>query len=207
VNSSSCPRSNACEIGSPLAFFSLKSRTAAAEDLAEMLEFKGIRVSSIQFGPLAQYSTGLSPVRHSINRYVKRSSTCLSLQKCAVFTGRGASHDLLVHALDFNSLISSNDLPKDWQESFSLLAQKISRQLTVQDDLLLSLLHRIVQSRYVLLNGDSTTKYNFISRHPKFTYTVGVYPVLRLALRSAPISARIAVKSFMRWVKSFEGLA
>jgi hypothetical protein len=126
--------------------------------------------------------------------------------KSVVFTGRGASRDLLVHAL-FNSLISSNDLPKDWQESFSLLAQKISRQLTVQDDLLLSLLHRIVQSRYVLLNGDLTTEYSFISRHPKFTYTVGVYPVLRLALGSAPISARIVVKSFMRWAKSFEVLA
>jgi hypothetical protein len=54
----------------------MKSRTAAAENLAEMLEFQGIRVSSIQFGPLAQYST----VSHSINRYVKHSSACLSLQ-------------------------------------------------------------------------------------------------------------------------------
>jgi hypothetical protein len=168
-----------------------------------MLEFQGIRVSSIQFGPLAHYSTRLSPVSHSINRYVEHSSACLSLQK---FTGRGPSRDLLVHALDFSSLISSNDLPKDWQESFNLLAQKISRQLTVQDSILLSVLHRIVQSRYVLLNGDPTPKYNFISRHPKFTYTVGVYPVLRLALGSAPISARIVVKSFMRWAKSFEGL-
>ena len=114
----------------------------------------------------------------------------------------------MVHALlDFNSLISSTDLPKDWQESFNLLAQKISGQLTVQDNLLLSVLHRIVQSRYVLLSGDSTPKYNFISRHPKFTYNVGVYPVLRLALGSAPISARMVVKSFMRWAKSFEGLA
>lgn len=113
----------------------------------------------------------------------------------------------MVHALDFNSLISSNDPPKDWQESFNVLARKIYRQLAVQDDLLLSVLHRIVQSRYVLLNGDSTPKYNFISRHPKFTYTVGVYPVLRLALGSAPISARLVVKSFMRWAKSFEGLA
>jgi hypothetical protein len=59
----------------------MKSRTAAAEILAEMLEFQGIRVSSIQFGPLAQYSTGLSPVSHSINRYVKHSSACLYLQK------------------------------------------------------------------------------------------------------------------------------
>ena len=128
-------------------------------------------------------------------------------KKCVIFTGRGAPRDLLVHALDFNSLISSNDLPKDWQESFSLLARKISRQLTVRDDLLLRVLHRIVRSRYVLLNDDSTLKYNFISRHPKFTYTVGVYPILRLALGSAPISARIVVKNFMRWAKSFEGPA
>lgn len=62
----------ASEIGSPLALFSLKARTAAAENLAEMLEFQGIRVSSIQFGPLAQYS----PVNH---RYVKHSY--LSRQK------------------------------------------------------------------------------------------------------------------------------
>jgi hypothetical protein len=82
---------------------------------------------------------------------------CLSLQKCIeIFTGTGASRNLLVHVLDFNSLISSNDLPKDWQESFKLLAQKISRQLVVQDNLLRSVLHRIVQSRYVLLNRDST---------------------------------------------------
>lgn len=108
---------------------------------------------------------------------------------------------------DFDPLISSNDLQKGWQQSFDLLAQKISRQLTVQDNLLLSVLHRIVQSRYVLLNGDSTLKYNLMSRHPKFTYTVGVYPVLRLALGSAPISARMFVKSFMRWAKSFEELA
>ena len=86
------------------------------------------------------------------------------------------------------------------------MKQKISRQLTVQDNLLLSVLHRIVQSRYVLLNRDPTPKCNFISRHPKFTYTVGVYPVLRLALGSAPISARMVAKSFMRWAKSFEGL-
>jgi hypothetical protein len=66
-------------IGSPLALFSLKSRTAAAENLAEMLEFQGIRVSSIQFGQLAQYSTAHSPVNHNVNRCVKHSSACLSL--------------------------------------------------------------------------------------------------------------------------------
>jgi hypothetical protein len=144
VNSPSGPRSNASEIGSPLALFSLKSRIAAAENLAEMLEFQGIRVSSIQFGPLAQYPTGPSPVSHSTNRYVKHCSACSSL---ITPTGRGTFRSLLVHALGFNSLISSNDLPKDWQEPFSLLAQKLSRQLTVQDNLLLSVLHRIVQSR------------------------------------------------------------
>jgi len=47
------------------------SRTAAAENLAEMLEPQGIRVSSIHFGPSAQHSTGLSPESPSINRYVE----------------------------------------------------------------------------------------------------------------------------------------
>ena len=78
----------------------MKSRTAAAENLAEMLEFQGIRVSSIQFGPLAQYSTALPPVKP---RYVKHSSACLSLQKKVIYTGR-VSCDLLVHSLlAFNS--------------------------------------------------------------------------------------------------------
>ncbi len=61
------------EIGSPLASLSLKCRTAAAENLAEMLESQGIRVCSIHFGPLAQCSTGLSPPSSSIHRYVKYS--------------------------------------------------------------------------------------------------------------------------------------
>lgn len=74
----------------------------------------------------------------------------------------------------------------------------------VQDSLLLTVLHRVVQSRYVLLDGDSTLSHNLIRRHPKFTYTIGVYPVLRLALGSAPISARMAVKSLMRWANSSE---
>ncbi|KAH9997245.1 hypothetical protein BJV77DRAFT_984134 [Russula vinacea] len=137
---------------SPLAFLSLITRTAAAETLAEMLESEGIRVSSIHFGPLAQYSTRCSPESHSIKRHFSR--------------------------------------PFDWQGSFKVLTQKISRQLIVQDNLLLTVLHRIVQSR-----------------HPKFTYTVGVYPVLRLVLGSTPISARIAVKSLMRWAKSLERVA
>jgi hypothetical protein len=154
VDPSFRPRSNASEIGSPLAFLSLISRTAAAENLAEMLESQGIRVSSIHFGPLAQYSTRRSPESHSIkrNRHFSR--------------------------------------PFDWQGSFKVLTQKISRQLIVQDNLLFTVLHHVVQSR-----------------HPKFTYTVGVYPVLRLALGSTPISARIAAKSLMRWAKSLERVA
>ena len=44
-------------------------------------------------------------------------------------------------------------------------------------------------------------------RHPKFTYTIGVYPLLRLALGSVPVSARIAVKSLMRWTKSLGKVA
>jgi hypothetical protein len=85
--------------------------------------------------------------------------------------------------------------------------QKISRQLIVHDNVVLAVLHRVVQSRYVLLNSDSTPRHNFIPRHPKFTYTIGVYPVLRLALGSAPISARMVVKSLTRWAKSWERVA
>ena len=77
----------------------------------------------------------------------------------------------------------------------------------VQDSLLLAVLHRVVRSRYALLNSDSTVTHNFIRRHPKFTYTIGVYPVLRLALGSAPITARMAVKSLMRWANSSEKAA
>ncbi len=196
-------KSDPFEIGSPLASFSLKGRSAAAENLAEMLESQGIRVSSIRFGPLAQYSTGRLPVSHGSNRYVERPLARRSSQSI-IFTERGIFRDLLVHALDSNSRISSNYPPKDWQGSFNLLVQKISRQLIVQDSLLFGILHRIVQSRYMLLTGDSTSRHNFISRHPKFTYTVGVYPGLHLALGSAPISARMVVKNLVRWAKSFE---
>lgn len=136
------------KIGSPLAFLSLITRTAAAETLAEMLESEGIRVSSIHFGPLAQYSTRCSPESHSIKRYVEAFLPRLSLQSVA-YTATGISRDLLVHAPGYNYLISSNDLPKDWQGSFKVLTQKISRQLIVQDNLLLTVLHRIVQSRCV----------------------------------------------------------
>jgi hypothetical protein len=104
-------------------------------------------------------------------------------------------------------VISSNDLPKDWQGSFNTLIQKISRQLMVHDNLLLTALHRVVQSRCVLLNSAPTPRRNFIPRHPKFTYTIGVYPVLRLILGSVPISTRMAVKSLMRWAKSSERVA
>lgn len=55
------------EIGPPPEFLSLMSRKAAAENLAEMLESEGIRVSSIHYGPLAPYSTGLSPESHDTN--------------------------------------------------------------------------------------------------------------------------------------------
>ncbi|KAI0302068.1 hypothetical protein BC826DRAFT_966114 [Russula brevipes] len=86
-----------------------------------------------------------------------------------------------------SSIISSNDLPKDWQESLNALKQKISKKLTVQENLLLTVLRHVVQSR-----------------HPKFTYIIGVHPVIRLALGLAPVSARIAVKSLMRWAVSSE---
>jgi hypothetical protein len=58
------------ETGSPLSFMSLASRTAAAESLGELLEFQGIRVSSIYFGPLARCSSESSPEREHINGYV-----------------------------------------------------------------------------------------------------------------------------------------
>ncbi|KAI0006063.1 hypothetical protein BJV74DRAFT_801921 [Russula compacta] len=139
--------------GSPLSFLSLMSRTTASKTLAEILEPQGIRVSSIYFGPLSQYSGKSSPTSHSIN------SRCFSRSF-------------------------------DWQGSFGVLTQKISQQLMVQDNLLLTVLRRVVQSR-----------------HPKFTYTIGVYPLLRLALGSVPVSARIAVKSLMRWTKSLGKVA
>ncbi|KAH9079444.1 hypothetical protein EDB83DRAFT_1273031 [Lactarius deliciosus] len=70
----------------------------------------------------------------------------------------------------------------DWQGLFDTLAQKISRKLIVQDSLLLTVLRRVVQSR-----------------HPKFVYTVGLYPVLHVALRSAPVGSRLAATSLIRW--------
>jgi hypothetical protein len=91
--------------------------------------------------------------------------------------------------------MSSDYPPKDLQGTFDALIQKISRQLIVQDNLLLTVLRHVVQSRCVFLN-DVVQHLGIISspRHPKFTYTVGVYPVLRLAFDTAPVSARIAVK-------------
>ena len=47
------------------------SRTAAAENLAEMLESEGIRVSSIHYGPSVPHSTGFSPESHSTDRNVE----------------------------------------------------------------------------------------------------------------------------------------
>ncbi|KAI9446425.1 hypothetical protein H4582DRAFT_560210 [Lactarius indigo] len=70
----------------------------------------------------------------------------------------------------------------DWQGSVNMLAQRISKKLIVQDSLLLTVLRRVVQSR-----------------HPKFVYTVGLYPVLHIALKSAPVGSRLAATSLMRW--------
>jgi len=139
---------------SPLAFLSLKGRTAAAEHLAEILESQGIRVSSIHFGPLAQDFRDRSLENHNFDS-IRRLSPSF-----------------------------------DWQGSLDILFQKISRQLTIQDNLLLTVLQRVVQSR-----------------HPKFTYTLGVYPILRLAFGSAPVTARIMLKRFMHWAKSLERVA
>ena len=179
------------------------SRTAAAENLAEMLEYEGIRVSSIHFGPMAQYSTSRSPKSHSINRYVEAFLLIYPF-KSDLCSQQQAFLPNIWYMRWTPTLLSSNDLPKDWQGSFDVLMRKISRQLTVQDSRLLTILHGIVQSRYVHLNRNLDLRHNLICRHPKYTYTIGVYPVLRLALGSAPISARMAAKSLMRWVKSSE---
>ncbi|KAF8274985.1 hypothetical protein EI94DRAFT_1712126 [Lactarius quietus] len=137
------------DAGSPLALLSLTSRIATAESLANMLEFDGIRVSSIYFGPLAGSSITRSPDGLGNNRRFPR--------------------------------------PFDWQKSLNTLAQKISRKFIVQDNLLLTVLRRVVQSR-----------------HPKFVYTVGLYPILHLALRSAPVGSRMVVTSLIRWAMSPE---
>ncbi|KAI9466243.1 hypothetical protein BJY52DRAFT_1220327 [Lactarius psammicola] len=59
--------------GTPLALLSLASRTATAESLANMLEFEGIRVSSIYFGPLAEDSMTRSPDDRGNNRRFPQS--------------------------------------------------------------------------------------------------------------------------------------
>lgn len=59
------------DTGTPLALLSLTSRTATAESLANMLEFEGIRVSSIHFGPLAEDPITRSPDGHNNNRCVR----------------------------------------------------------------------------------------------------------------------------------------
>jgi len=75
----------------------------------------------------------------------------------------------------------------DWQGSFNTLVQRVSRKLIVQDGLLLTVLRRVVQSR-----------------HPKFVYTVGLYPILHLALRSAPVGSRMVVTGLIRRAMSPE---
>jgi hypothetical protein len=47
------------------------------------------------------------------------------------------------------------------------LTQKISRQLIVQDNLLLTVLRRVVESRCVFLDDDSTPSHYFISQAPE----------------------------------------
>lgn len=69
------------QTGSPLAFLSLMSRTAASKTLAEILEAQGIRVSSIYFGPLSQHSGKLSPSSRSINKYVETPLDSLVLSR------------------------------------------------------------------------------------------------------------------------------
>ena len=117
-----------------------------------MLESEGIRVSSIYFGPLAQYSTGLLPGSHRVNRYVYRLRLArLSPHTCVVSAATDDSRNLLVHVLGSSRPISSDHLPKDWQGAFNGLRQNISRRLVVQDNLLFPVLRRVVQSRCVLL--------------------------------------------------------
>jgi len=117
-----------------------------------MLESEGIRVSSIYFGPLAQYSTGLLPVSHRVNRYVyKLCLARLSSHTCIVSAATDDFHNLLVHVLGSSCPISSDHLPKDWQGAFNGLRQKIFRRLVVQDNLLFTVLRRVVQSRCVFL--------------------------------------------------------
>lgn len=164
-----------------------------------MLESEGIRVSSIYFGPLAQYSTGLPPEGHKVNKYVyKLYLARLSSHTCVVSAGTGDSRNLLVHVLGSSCPISSDHLPKDWQGAFNGLRQNISRRLVVQDNLLFTVLHHVVQSRCVFLTIIQHLATISSPRHPKFTYTIGVYPALRLALNSTPVSARIALKGLLR---------
>ena len=51
---------------------------------------------------------------------------------------------------------------------------------------------------------DLTTRIILYVRHPKFVYTVGLYPFLHRALRSAPVGSRMAVASLIRWAMSSE---
>ncbi|KAI0273662.1 hypothetical protein BC834DRAFT_221108 [Gloeopeniophorella convolvens] len=135
--------------GSPFSLSSLASRTAAADNLAETLEFQGIRVSSLYVGPLSESAIASSPEDHGVS-----------------------SAKTPVHSFG-------------WRRAFHVLTSKITKQLAVEEDLLLAVLRRAVQSR-----------------HPKFVYTIGMYPALHLVLRSAPVGSRVALIKFVRWVKS-----
>ncbi|KAH9005187.1 hypothetical protein EDB86DRAFT_2882124 [Lactarius hatsudake] len=55
----------------------------------------------------------------------------------------------------------------DWQGLFDTLAQKISRKLIVQDSLLLTVLRRVVQSRYGFLQSSSNNPHHFIRQAPE----------------------------------------
>lgn len=126
------------------------------------------------------------------------SAWLASPHTCVLSTSTGDSRNLLVHVLGSSCLISSDHLPKDWQGALNELRQKISRRLVVQDNLLFTVLRRIVQSRCVFFTVIQHLATIASPSHPKFNYTIGVYPVLRLALSSAPISARIALKVLLR---------
>lgn len=65
------------DTGTPLALLSLASRTATAESLANMLEFEGIRVTSIYFGPLAEDLMTRLPDGHGYARYVRTEFCCV----------------------------------------------------------------------------------------------------------------------------------
>jgi hypothetical protein len=109
----------------------------------------------------------------------------LSSHTCVVSAATGDSRNLLVHALGSSSLIFSDYLPKDWQGAFNVLKQKISRQLIVQDDLLLTVLRRVVQSRCVF----STMIGHQPSSHPPDTRNSPI-PLVCIPLYASPLVQR-----------------